>query len=67
MTTGWIIAIVLYVVGSITALGVSAFLITLGGRSPLQREMGWIILWVLFWPIIAPFFVARVLINFFRK
>lgn len=67
MTIGWIIAIVLYVIGSIAALGVSSFLITLGGRSPIPREMGWVILWVLFWPIIAPFFVIKVLINLFHK
>jgi hypothetical protein len=29
--------------------------------------MGWIILWVLFWPFISPIFVTKVLVNLFRK
>lgn len=64
---GWIIAVILYVIGSIGSLGASAFLITSGGRSPCPREMGWIILWVLFWPIFTPFFIIKVLISFFHK
>ena len=68
MTLPWIIATALYIIGSISALGVTAFLITtLGGRSPTSREMGWIVLWVLFWPFISPVFVTKVLVKLFRK
>lgn len=67
MTLPWIIVICLYVAGSLCALGVSALLTALGGRSIRQRELGWVILWVLFWPIIAPFFIGHVLVRLFRK
>jgi hypothetical protein len=67
MTLPWIIVICLYVAGSLCALGVSALLTALGGRSIRHREIGWVILWVLFWPFISPVFVTKVLVKLFRK
>lgn len=68
MTLPWIVVTVLYTIGSVSALGVTASLITTSkGRSLTSREMGWIILWVLFWPFISPIFVTKVLVNLFRK
>jgi hypothetical protein len=67
MTLSWAIVIFLYIAGSICALGVSSLLVMMGGRSPRPREFGWIMLWVMFWPILSPFFIVHVLVKLFRK
>lgn len=59
---GWIIAGILYIEGSIAALG---FFATHSKNSQKilsdSRMIGLALLWVLFWPILTPIFLSMVI------
>lgn len=63
---GWIVASILYILGSLASIGFFATYAMIR-NSFGNAAIGLALLWVLFWPIMTPIFLCRVVYELTRR